>query len=163
MIMSKENITEIEHLITKLQKIRENPKVSESNRMFAASLLAHYMEYKTLTFKQKNAAINLIKYAKPKRKPKATNRVYYLYAIVGGVNVKLGVSVKPKERLKALQTGNGENLKIYWTYHVGKCRQQAYSQEKKLHRFCKDYRVRGEWFTNECLPLLREFKPKVNK
>ncbi|AUR88191.1 coil containing protein [Vibrio phage 1.110.O._10N.261.52.C1] len=160
--MSKLKITEIEQLITKLQKIRENARVSESNRMFAASLLAHYMTYKTLSNRQRIAAHNLIKHSKPKRKKRdPKDATYYLYAITADSKVKLGISTNPKKRLRAMQTGNGEHLKCIWTYNVGKGRDAAYKQEKKLHRFCNEYRTRGEWFTSECLPLLKEFKPKV--
>ena len=161
--MPKENLTELERLVVALQKLRENKTAPASQREFAASLLSHYMSFKTLSTKQIIAAQNTLRFAKRRRPKRKETRTYYLYAIVGGTNVKIGFSHSPKERLKALQTGNREHLKLYWTFPVGKSRVKAKNQEKKLHRFCKKYRVRGEWFTNECLPLLMEFKPKKYK
>ena len=161
--MSKEKINDLEMLIIKLQKVREDKLVTESNRMFAASLLTHYMNFKDLSFRQQIAANNLINRSKPKRKEREPTKSYYLYAITNNSEVKIGFSSNVKKRLKALQTSNSSVLKCLWSYSVGNNRYDAVNNEKKLHRLCRAHRIRGEWFESDCMVLVKSFTPKLTK
>ena len=161
--MSKEKLNDLEQVIVKLQKVREDKLVSQGNRMFAASLLEHYMNYKTLSFKQEIAARNLINRSKPRKKKITPKKSYYLYAITNGSEIKIGFSSCIKKRLSSLQTSNSNKLVCLWSYSVGRNRYDATNNEKKLHRLCKDYKIRGEWFESECIDLVKSFRPKLSK
>lgn len=163
--MSKVNLSTTEELIIELQKVRENPEIAVNTRAFAASLLGHYMEFKSLTYKQDQAARNLIA-SLSKAKAKRTRRkveTHYLYALKAGDMIKLGYSNNVSRRIKDMQTGNPEKIEKLWSTPCGKSIQVAKSNEKKLHRLCKKYKVRGEWFSMECMSLVSGFKPRLAK
>ncbi|MCK5016723.1 MAG: hypothetical protein KAS32_06565, partial [Candidatus Peribacteraceae bacterium] len=65
---------------------------------------------------------------------------------------------------KQIQTGHPKPLKVLWKLYVGATTGAAYKAERKLHRLCSKYKVRGEWFKPECMGLVREFtlKDKVD-
>jgi len=57
---------------------------------------------------------------------------------------KIGFSKNPLKRLKALQTGNDDVIKLYYEREV-----KHYSKiEAYLKRYYKEYKIQGEWF--EC-------------
>ena len=83
---------------------------------------------------------------------------YYIYFIEeqryhgdpGDVFCKIGRSLKPKIRLKELQTGNPRRLKI--VAKIGPFSEvQSKRQEKRIHRIYKRWHVTGEWFEAEIL------------
>ncbi len=162
--MGKEKFTDDEALIIALQKIREDSSINVSTRNFVAGLLAHYLTVKTFTSKQRYHAVNTVRRVKKEKKlrvkPKQ-EKTYYLYAMIAGSKVKLGYTSCIKKRKSQIQTSCADKVDCVWSYPCGKSISEARACEKKLHRFCKEYRIRGEWFSNECLPLLVEFKPKL--
>lgn len=83
---------------------------------------------------------------------------HYLYAIQCGDRLKVGYSVSPKKRLNRMQTGNAEEMKIVWRIYVAEDPKEARRQEKKLHRFLKRYKIRGEWFDAECVDLVKGWR-----
>jgi CHAD domain-containing protein len=128
----------------------------------ASSLISWFMANKYWTDKQQHYARAMISWhAESKKKkwaPKA--RKYYLYAISDGVAVKLGFSYRPVLRMKEMQTSHQTQLSILWKYYVGTTSSLAAKQEKKLHRFCKQYRIRGEWFHPDCMIHVEQFAVK---
>ncbi len=76
----------------------------------------------------------------------ATNqgREEYVYVIgeEGGDHVKIGKSVKPKQRLKSLSTGTPRELELVTKAEV----ENASEVEQTLHQKYDEYRVTGEWF-----------------
>lgn len=125
----------------------------------ALSLIEWHSKHGSLTKKQEAFAKALAMQArgeKAKRK-KRKDCAHYLYAISDGCAVKLGYSHNVESRLKDMQTGQSANLRILWKLKVGASRAEAVVQERKLHRFCKRYRVRGEWFRLGCMDKVREF------
>lgn len=52
------------------------------------------------------------------------------------------LSINPKHRLAALQTGNSSPLKLVASY----CTEYAYEVEKTMHRKYFHLRQEGEWF-----------------
>jgi len=57
---------------------------------------------------------------------------------------KIGFSKNPLKRLKTLQTGNDDTIKLYYEREV-----KHYSKvEAYLKRHYKEYKIQGEWF--EC-------------
>ena len=141
------------HLI-ELQKISESGSEDAST---ATSLRMWWLEHKSWTGKQWNYVAALVaKNKKPKKKRKVAK--YYLYAISAGDAIKLGYSSNIKNRIKAMQTGQHEDLKCEWQYYVGASKGEAGTLEKKLHRYCKKYHVRGEWYKKECMTIVEQFK-----
>lgn len=64
----------------------------------------------------------------------------YVYFIKSGDFIKIGKSTDPNERLKHLQIGNPEKLKLIAT--------SAVVPEKSFHDMLSEHRVTGEWFKN---------------
>lgn len=55
---------------------------------------------------------------------------------------KIGVSKNPSKRLKQLQTGSGEELKLVHTFETNNARKI----ESALHRIYMQHKTMGEWF-----------------
>jgi hypothetical protein len=78
-----------------------------------------------------------------------TGRVYFVEAGLGGP-VKIGTTTgHVNERLRELQTGNAERLRLLGTVRGG------VPTERRLHGWFRYARLRGEWF--QPVPELREF------
>lgn len=74
----------------------------------------------------------------------------YIYLITNGADIKVGVSLNPVKRLKALQTGNPIKLSIAETYEIPENR--VYKIEKLCHQaVSKVYQKRSEWFKSASL------------
>ena len=59
--------------------------------------------------------------------------------------IKIGRSKDPQKRLKELQTGNPNKLKLIATF------KDKGWLEKILHEKLAKYRLNGEWFSYECV------------
>lgn len=127
----------------------------------AQSLLDWYYKYGELTKKQVNFARTLVSEKAPAKPEKG--KIYYLYAISDGLNIKLGFSSKPKSRVKVLQIGTSSDLKLIWTLAVGNKKRDAGIIEKKLHRLCRKHRKRGEWFHKDCMGLVENFTKRKGR
>jgi len=68
----------------------------------------------------------------------------------GTGHIKIGRSVDPKRRVRSLQTGNAKRLKLI-AYFKGKGDQEAY-----LHELLRDWRLKGEWFSVDCVGSIPE-------
>jgi len=110
-----------------------------------------------LTNSHKYKALSIIKkYRLQKRF--ASDCKQYLYAISDGTNVKLGRSNNIKKRMSALQTSNSKKLVLLWEKYTGRDVYRAEAAEKQLHRHCREYKIRGEWFNSQCMLLVANFK-----
>lgn len=153
------------HLDVLLVDLYEVVKIGNKDRGSASSLVDWYLANQYWTGKQLQFVKSLIKKHKrmestPKKKTKKSK--YSLYAISDGEAVKIGVSTNVNKRLKTLQTSHPGKLCVLWKFYVGADRTSAYKAERKLHRVCKKYAIRGEWFDAECLMLVEQFKIKDN-
>lgn len=65
-----------------------------------------------------------------------------VYIITDGLNSKIGWSKSPQKRLKQLQTGNSNRLKLLKIYSVPRVK------ERYLHKALIRFKIRhnGEWF-----------------
>jgi hypothetical protein len=156
--MSKIQYSPTEKLLIKIEKTIKSPRISEQDLNFLCSVSSFYLINKRLTPKQTytaNKVVNKYKVKRAASKPKK----YQLYAISSGDSVKLGFTSDLKGRLRSLQVGNSSKLKLTWKYLVKGSRQDAVRAEKKLHKFCSEFRVRGEWFKPECIDKVKKFKP----
>jgi hypothetical protein len=134
--------------------------VSRTDTRFAvkaSSLLAYYKELGELTHKQKEFAAQIVRQCRATGKS-AKVAHYSLYAIDDGVNVKLGYAKSPKTRLRGLQTAQATKLELVWTLPLGTNRTQAAKAERQLHRFCQRHHKRGEWFSRDCMTIVRQFE-----
>ena len=74
----------------------------------------------------------------------------YLYIIQSDLTgmIKIGRSINPQKRLKQLQTGNPNKLKLIALFE-----NQGW-KEKILHERLSTFRLEGEWFKYECVGSL---------
>ncbi len=152
----KEELTYTEKLIVKLKDLPKKGGVTQDQIEKADSLVRWYIANHYLTKAQVKLAKSLV--AKTVVKS-AAKKKHYLYAISDGVNIKLGMSNSPRTRLKGLQTSNSSELVILWEYYVSNTQKGAATAERKLHRACKKFRIRGEWFKIECMDIVKGFNP----
>lgn len=86
-------------------------------------------------------------------------RSVYIYIIQKSrtSQYKIGITVNPQRRLKALQTGNGTELFLTFCVRAD----NAASLEKRLHRCLLPFKSKhhSEWFnlTDECLEFARRY------
>ena len=78
---------------------------------------------------------------------KQTTNIYFIKDSSG--LIKIGSAINVKKRLKTLQIGNPNKLSIIKIINnVNK------SEEIKLHKKFKKYRIKGEWFSDEIFNLI---------
>ena len=82
----------------------------------------------------------------------------YIIQKLSDSTFKIGVSKNPKQRLKAIQTGNESKLKLLSTYSS----EYAYMIEKTLHRQFSYCKKNGEWFDISLIEALN-FEEKCKK
>tara|TARA_B100000131_G_C18023053_1_gene575364 strand:+ start:493 stop:786 length:294 start_codon:yes stop_codon:yes gene_type:complete len=75
------------------------------------------------------------------------NRKDFLYIIQSDLTgmIKIGRSKDPVKRLKQLQTGNPNELKL-----IASFKDQGW-KEKIIHESLKSFRLKGEWFSYKCI------------
>lgn len=83
---------------------------------------------------------------KAKTRNKTTN-IYFIQSVIGGP-VKIGTANNIEVRIKQHQTGSPFTLKIIKTIE-----NVSRKTERELHKIYSDYRVHGEWFSEEILKL----------
>lgn len=66
--------------------------------------------------------------------------VYVMSA--GSKHVKIGIAADPYKRVKAVQNGNGQGVRLVksWPSHL------ARRVEQRAHKMLAKYRTKGEWF-----------------
>lgn len=151
-------LTEDEIILCGLDKVMR-ARGERSNT--AAGLINWFLVNKFWTPEQRQFAKTIAAEAGPiraKKKRKPENKKYHLYAISDGENIKLGYSSKVSARVEKLQVGHPKSLSVLWTMYVGRSEAEAEKMEKKLHRICGKHRIRGEWFTAECMPMVTAFR-----
>ena len=81
--------------------------------------------------------------------------VAYVYFVQASKSkrIKIGSAIEPKKRLKSLQTGSPEKLKLLTTIEF-KSKPQASAMERLFHKKFNNLRTAGEWF--ECAEELKE-------
>lgn len=96
--------------------------------------------------------------------------VYVMFAEMRGiydtVNIKIGVSDNPKNRLKGVQTGCPGDVHLIRTFEAG---QDAYNHEGHFHKLYKQFSTGGEWFefsndyfVEKVLPEMIEYFSKID-
>jgi hypothetical protein len=81
--------------------------------------------------------------------PQEQQSVYFMYSEDAHC-VKIGISKNPKQRLTAVQTGFPHKLEIIKTQETDDARKL----ERELHKALADFRLHGEWFSDDVLGLL---------
>lgn len=151
----KSKLSYEELTVVKLKKFSLGKEVNSDDKQKAVSLIRWFQVNNYFTAAQKQLA-NSLTYVK--KKP-AVVKKHYLYAISNGQEVKLGMSSDVNKRLKALQTSSPSELVVLWKYYIANTPADAIKIEKKLHRACEDYRIRGEWFKMDCIDIVNSFNP----
>ena len=70
--------------------------------------------------------------------------LYIIQSDVTGM-IKIGRSKDPQKRLKQLQTGNPNRLKLIASF------KEKGKEEKYLHEVLNNYKLKGEWFSYHCV------------
>jgi len=146
----------IEVLIKDLKKLSTAKGVSKEQKQTIDSLLRWYLANHFLTSGQIKLAKSL---TVPKQVKTKSSGKHYVYAISDGENIKIGMSNNVESRLKTFQTSNSKDLLVVWKYYTGRDSKDARKVEKMLHRHCKDYLIRGEWFRMDALEVIKSFNP----
>lgn len=161
---SKNKLSKTDKLIGHAKSVMDRNNVTEGNHNIINSVISFYKRRGFVTKKQK-ALLNRIIKTESKRNKKlnkteksSTGFKFVLYAISDSKDVKLGISSNLKKRLKTLQTGSSTPLEVLWTLPCGDSRLEAVNNERKLHRACKQYRLVGEWFSLDCMDIVRMFE-----
>jgi len=141
--------------VIKLKKFSLDKKANQDDKQKALSLIRWFQVNNYFTVAQKKLA-NSLTYVK--KKPTAIKK-HYLYAISNGQEIKLGMSGDVNKRLKSMQTASPSELVVLWKYYIANTPSDAIKVEKRLHRACKAYHIRGEWFTMDCINTVNNFNP----
>lgn len=151
----KSKLTYDELMLVKLKSFSISKSTSMDDKQKAVSLIKWYEINRFFTAAQKSLA-NSLTYIK--KKPAAVKK-HYLYAISNGDQIKLGMSSDVNKRLKAMQTASPAELVVLWKYYIANTPADAIKIEKMLHRACKEFHIRGEWFDNRCIDTVNKFNP----
>lgn len=151
----KLNLSANDHIIIKLQNLLLKKGTVAHDKERAQSLIRWYQANKFFTPAQRSLA-NSLTYV---RKTKEVKKKHYLYAISNGDQIKLGMSSDVNKRLKAMQTSSPAELVLLWKYYIANTPADAIKIEKMLHRACKQFHIRGEWFKRECIDTVNSFNP----
>lgn len=154
----KNGLSEKQKLLAKLHKIITSTNIEYKDKKTACSFTSQYVTQHRLSPRQWDYADVIVRRYTDVKNSKQLDQKQYLYGISDGKMIELGMSNNTKKRLEALQTSNPRSLRIVWEYYAGKCIKAARRIEKKLHRRCKKYRTRGEWFSIECFDLVKAFR-----
>lgn len=78
-------------------------------------------------------------------------KIYLIFANTEGIGQwKIGITTDIDKRLQILKVGNPNIVGVESTYEIYE-RDVAYKVENLIKRELKQYRVKGEWFSHDCL------------
>jgi hypothetical protein len=155
-INTKLQVSYTEMLLVNLKQASISKETAPDKKQAIDSLLRWYLANHFFTPAQLKLAKSLV--TKKQTKPVAIKK-HYVYAISDGDNIKIGMSNNVPARLKALQTSNSKELIVVWKYYVGNTAKDAIKIERMLHRACRKYLIRGEWFSMDCIDIINSFNP----
>lgn len=131
----------------------------ESLEEMRQSLLKQFICLPELSQRQKNAVHKLATPLRTKAKSVKTTRrrkKHYVYAITDGAFLKIGLALDPSKRMAELQVASPSFLEVMETIECQRYG-DASRLEKKIHRACKKFHVRGEWFEMDALMVFDKF------
>ncbi len=149
-----------ERRLIAIDRLKRRKAFSDRQLDIVDSVLAWHKRQGDISTKQDKLLSQIIKAAKKGPAKKNRECMYYLYAITDSREVKLGVSTNVKARLKSLSTGSAKTLKVIWSIPVGVNRTTAFRYERRLHKLCKKYRLKGEWFDMACVMKVYKFEAR---
>lgn len=86
----------------------------------------------------------LERYKQTQTAKKGDDYLYFIQSNNTG-RIKIGRAKNPHKRIRELQTGNGEELRLIAYFQGWAWR------ERHLHELLKRFRLSGEWFSYDCL------------
>lgn len=87
---------------------------------------------------------------------------HWIYGISDGEAIKVGYAMDIEARLRDLQVGNPRELVVVYRFRVRQWKKahaeivSAKNWERWHHKKLREFRLRGEWFRAEALPVLME-------
>jgi len=80
--------------------------------------------------------------------------VRFIYAAMDEKGrIKIGISNNPERRVKQINIGNADELKIIFTKQA---ENKGFSDETKLHKQGEEHHIRSEWFDNGVCQFLQK-------
>lgn len=151
----KLQLSYLEITVINLEKFLRSAAIKDNQIEMVKSLLTWFKLNGYFTKAQMSMAKKL---TYVKKKP-AVVKKHYLYAISNGDQIKLGMSSDVNKRLKTMQTASPAELVLLWKYYIANTPADAIKIEKMLHRACKAFHIRGEWFDRACIDTVNKFNP----
>jgi len=151
----KTKLSYLEVTVINLDRFLMSADIKENEIEQVKSLIAWFKLNGYFT----KAQMSLAKSLTYVNKKPAVVKKHYLYAISNGQEIKLGMSSDINKRLKTLQTSNPSELVLLWKYYIANTPKEAINIERMLHRSCKEFHIRGEWFTMACIDTVNSFNP----
>ena len=148
----REGKTIMEHktLLRTIEREFENGKINE--RLTASVYLDSKNGKRKMYLLNEQFYNHILYLEKHKGHHKKSN---LLYVITDGELNKIGITHNNiNQRLKALQTGNGRQLKVIYTLKTDKAEELEY----ELHNKFNKYRKVGEWFSIDVITILEEIE-----
>jgi len=151
----KTKLSYLEVTVINLDRFLMSADIKENEIEQVKSLIAWFKLNGYFT----KAQMSLAKSLTYVNKKPAVVKKHYLYAISNGQEIKLGMSSDINKRLKTLQTSSPSELVLLWKYYIANTPKEAINIERMLHRSCKEFHIRGEWFTMACIDTVNSFNP----
>ena len=133
------------------RELKENRNPERREKV--VGLLSWYANKGFWSNSQKKLAYKIYKECQPEKR-------YMVYAIRQGNSIKIGMTCNLKSRIKTLQTGSKVKLKKEWSLE-GLSKKHAQDYERALHKICKEYKIRGEWYRDQAIFLCKRFEPNI--
>lgn len=86
------------------------------------------------------------------------NTKCYLYLAICNDKIKIGASINPEERIKQLQTGNPNEIKL-----LCYCEIDSIKNELALHKKLKNWSIKGEWYNINILKEINNYDSNLFK
>jgi len=129
----------LENEINKWSWKKDDPRWTEYWNKKNEATKAERMRKEIQEFVCDESKLELINNPNGKNKVKYRGYVYFIQGQCGGA-IKIGYSLSPSSRLRTLQTGYPDTLKILLLIPGDE------STERMLHRQFEEMRLKGEWF-----------------
>jgi hypothetical protein len=159
---SRSLLTPRERTIARLEQLIrtdiQTKHLTADERLKARSLMRAYLDYHDLTPPQWRLVTSIVN-LHAKMGAIRSSSEWMVYAMRAGENVKVGYTSNVGARVKHIQTSHPDRVEIVWSLPC-QDRVEAKRQEKKIHRLCSAFHVRGEWFQADVVSVLRSFRPR---
>lgn len=88
---------------------------------------------------------------------------YFIYAVIVGDYLKIGISTNPNKRIQAYKTSSPK-VRLIGYFSIGeRYLHSAKQKERNIHKKLRKYRIEREIFSLDAIPYFREIKKDKRK